>query len=269
MKVAIRHTTTYHYDTPDGRVVQRLHLTPRDHAGQQVLEWAVEAPGIAGAVCFADGYGNVTHLMTPPQGLAEIAVTARGVVETEDRAGVVGETPGSLPLLAWLRQTEATRPSPAIRAIARAAARATGLEQLHALMAEVRAKVDYAVGATHAHTTAAEAVQEGRGVCQDHAQVFVSAARLLDIPARYVSGYMVAAEDQSAEASHAWAEAHVPRLGWVGFDAANLVCPDDTYVRVAVGLDARSAAPVLGVRRSRGQGERLTVEVLVQPARDQ
>ena len=67
------------------------------------------------------------------------------------------------------------------------------------------------------------------------------------LPARYVSGYLLATEGETPEeASHAWAEIHVNHLGWVGFDAANQMCPDERYVRVAVGRDYRDAAPVRG-----------------------
>ena len=72
---------------------------------------------------------------------------------------------------------------------------------------------------------------------------------------------MLDGPDQAA--SHAWAEAHVDGLGWVGFDAANDICPDDKYVRVAVGLDYRDAAPISGIRRGSG-GETLEVAVKVE-----
>ena len=104
-------------------------------------------------------------------------------------------------------------------------------------------------------------VEAGTGVCQDHAHVFVTAARLLGLPARYVSGYLFV-EDGQEDASHAWAEVAVEGLGWVGFDVANQISPDERYVRLAVGLDYREAAPISGVRRGAG-GETLEVDVSV------
>ena len=103
---------------------------------------------------------------------------------------------------------------------------------------------------------------EGRGVCQDHAHIFLSAVRSLDIPARYVTGYLVTHDGSTASAAHAWAEVLVPDLGWVGFDAANCKCPTEDYVRVATGLDAQGVVPVRGSRKG-GESERLTVEVAV------
>ena len=139
------------------------------------------------------------------------------------------------------------------------------LEGLHALMAEIHGRVAYEIGATHAHTTAAEAFADGRGVCQDHAHIFIAAARSAGIPARYVTGYLVTGMGASSTAAHAWAEALVPDLGWVGFDPANATCPTENYVRVAAGLDAASVAPIRGSRRG-GNGERMRVEVRVEIA---
>jgi transglutaminase-like putative cysteine protease len=127
----------------------------------------------------------------------------------------------------------------------------------------VRDRVEYVPGATGAHTGAAEALGDGKGVCQDHAHIFISAARTLGIPARYVTGYLVLDDPGPAPAHHAWAEAYVEALGWVGFDVANRICPTERYVRLACGLDAGYTAPVVGSRRG-GSGESLNVCVAVQ-----
>jgi len=79
-------------------------------------------------------------------------------------------------------------------------------------------------------------------------------------PARYVSGYLMLDDRVEQEAMHAWAEAHVAGLGWVGFDVANAIAPDRRYVRVATGLDYSEAAPVTGMRIG-GIGEVLTVQI--------
>ena len=137
------------------------------------------------------------------------------------------------------------------------------LDRLHALLGAVRDRVEYVPGATDTHTSAAEALADGKGVCQDHAHIFIAAARTLAIPARYVTGYLVLDGQSTADAHHAWAEAWVEGLGWVGFDVANRVCPTDCYVRLAVGLDAGYAAPIIGSRRG-GETETLDVSVTVQ-----
>jgi transglutaminase-like putative cysteine protease len=106
--------------------------------------------------------------------------------------------------------------------------------------------VDYRPGVTGSDTTAAQAFALGAGVCQDHAQIFIAAARSLGIPARYVSGYLLAEEGNVLHETHGWAEALAPDLGWIGFDPSNRVCVTERYLRVASGLDADEAAPIRG-----------------------
>jgi len=115
------------------------------------------------------------------------------------------------------------------------------------------AEVAYDTTASGSDTTAVAAFAARRGVCQDHGHIFIAAARSLEIPARYVTGYLLTDGGDSV-AHHAWAEALVPEIGWVGFDAANGQCPTERYVRLAVGLDAIEAAPVRG--GAAGGGER-------------
>jgi len=270
MKLNIRHSTIYDYDQPGGQLIQRLHLSPKSGMSQTVLDWKVSAPGMDQALVYTDAFGNITHIVSSQLDTAEVEVVAEGSVETTDTAGVMGLDNGQVPLGAYLSPTMVTQPNAAIRALARRHSGESGLELLHGLMGSVRDAIDYEIGASHAHTTAAEALKEGKGVCQDHAHVFIAAARELGVPARYVSGYMATTPGELAEASHAWAEAHVEKLGWVGFDVANRMSPDDRYVRVAVAMDVNGARPVKGIRRGYQQsGEHLRVEVLVDPAAEQ
>ncbi|HEX9070668.1 MAG TPA: transglutaminase family protein, partial [Pseudolabrys sp.] len=97
----------------------------------------------------------------------------------------------------------------------------------------------------------------------------VAAARALGVPARYVGGHFHRADGViTQDAGHAWAEAYVENLGWIGFDPTNGICITDAHVRVAVGLDYLGAAPVRGTRFG-GAGETLTVAVRVDQARQQ
>jgi len=267
MKIHVRHETRYDYETSVRSSIQRLFLTPSAFATQKVIAWTIEAPGIDKALAYRDGFGNLVHLITSQGSHDHVTVIAEGVVETQDSAGVVRGLKCPAPDNVFLRQTGATEPSGPLREIAIAAAASfpKQLDMLHEIMRQIRARIDYQVGATHVHTTAAEALADGKGVCQDHAHAFLAAVRFLGIPARYVTGYLVTAGASPATASHAWAEALVPQLGWVGFDAANCTCPTPDYVRVATGLDAQGVVPVLGSRRG-GEAENMTVAVTVQPA---
>jgi transglutaminase-like putative cysteine protease len=122
------------------------------------------------------------------------------------------------------------------------------------------------VESTDPTTTALQAFKLRRGVCQDYAHIFIGCARSAGIPARYVSGHLLRADGMVAqEAGHAWAEAYVQNLGWVGFDATNAICTTDAHVRVAIGLDYLGAAPVRGTRYGGGL-ETLSVAVTVDQA---
>ena len=124
-------------------------------------------------------------------------------------------------------------------------------------------RIAYEPGATTVVTTAEEAFGTGRGVCQDLAHIFIACARRMGFPARYVSGYLMMDDRTQQAASHGWAEAHVEALGWVAFDVANRISPDDRYVRLAVGRDYRDAAPVIGIRLGQAV-ESLAVNITVE-----
>jgi len=108
------------------------------------------------------------------------------------------------------------------------AAAAAPIDKLHALLAALHGAITFERGATNAATTAEQAFALKRGVAQDYAHMFIACARHLDCPARYVGGYVLRdAEEKRATAGHAWAEAHVPGLGWVSFDPSTGACPTD------------------------------------------
>lgn len=265
MNISIDHQTLYRYDEPVSYSIQSLRLTPQPCDNQVIRRWSVEASDGGLLHAFADSFGNVTHTLVIDHPHQEVLIHVRGNVVTSDNNGVLSGISEPFPPMFYLRETAQTRPDGAIRAMARAA-RGDGsnqLEVLHRLMAAVREAIDYRTGESDAATTASEALVNGLGVCQDHAQVFISAARSLGIPARYVSGYLLSTADgETSEASHAWAEALVDDLGWVGFDVANCVCASDHYVRIGVGLDYHEAAPIRGVRRG-GGSEQMSVQVHV------
>ena len=263
MLIEVHHRTTYRYDGPARYSIQSLRLQPPTFDAQRVVSWAITAPGMDASFQFTDCFGNDVVLASISGAHDGIVIEARGVIETLDCTGVARGLPDKAPLRVFLRHTPKTMPSAAIADLARTAQKPTVLATLHELMRAVSEAVVYEIGATHQHTTAADALTSGRGVCQDHAHVFITSARILGIPARYVNGYFLAGTLAPAGAHHAWAEAWVEGLGWVGFDPANRCCPTERYVRLACGLDAASAAPIRGTQRG-GSNEALDVEVEVQ-----
>ena len=267
MTLAIRHTTHYAFGGPVMHALQRLRLTPKETQGQRIIEWRMTFDNAHAELEYDDQHFNHVTLIGVEPGAREVTVTCEGIVETEDNAGVIGRHSGHLPLWSFLRQTPLTRPGPKLRALLREGPGPAGdapLDFLHALSGQIRDRIAYEAGRTHSATTAEEAVVHGYGVCQDHAHIFIGAARASGIPARYVSGYLMMDDRIEQEATHAWAEAHVEGLGWVGFDVSNGISPDPRYVRVATGSDYRDAAPVTGISFG-GMDEVLRVGVAVAP----
>ncbi|MDY7099277.1 MAG: transglutaminase family protein [Pseudomonadota bacterium] len=266
MRLSIRHTTRYSFSEPVVHALQRLRLTPKETQGQRIIDWSMTYENAHAELEFDDQHFNTVTLIGVEAGVRDVTVTCSGTVETEDNAGVIGRHSGHLPLWSFLGQTKLTKPGPRLRELIRdvhGPEDGGKLDYLHALSARIREVVAYQTGTTQVTTTAEEAVSEGNGVCQDHAHIFIAAARAADIPARYVSGYLMMNDRIEQEATHAWAEAHIDGLGWVGFDVSNGISPDPRYVRVATGRDYRDAAPVTGI--SFGQAEQmLTVDVAVE-----
>jgi transglutaminase-like putative cysteine protease len=250
MQISIRHTISLGVGEGIARAVQHLLLTPQSSAVQEVREWRIEAPGLDEATGFIDAYGNRAHLASQTRPEPELTIAAAGVVETIDRNGVVGRLERDPVPALFRRVTPLTRPTGAIVAKFRNAPREGGdrIPLLHALMA----RVGDVLGAPteQGQTQDGQSQSQSQGAAKeaaaaDHAHAFVGAARALDIPARFVSGYLAGAD--GAAAVHAWAEAWDDGLGWIGFDAKLGLCPGERHVRVASGLDALSAMPVRSV----------------------
>lgn len=264
MKLHITHKTDYAYSEPVGYALQKVRLRPLSSSLQNVLDWTVSVTGGIIETGYSDHFLNHVDLCSLEQGGQSMSISVSGTVETLPTTGVMGQTKGAAPLWLFLQQTPTTLAGAGVKPLSDIVSQSSNvLDGLHALSNAVLAAVPYAIGATGADTTVEEALEIGSGVCQDHAQIFVSAARQAGVPARYVSGYLMMNETVDQDASHAWAEAYVDGLGWVGFDVSNGYSPDERYVRIAIGRDATEASPVKGLRLGNAE-ESLIVSLQVQ-----
>jgi transglutaminase-like putative cysteine protease len=273
MRIRISHATTYHYDRPPTGVTQIMRLTPRNHDGQYVVNWRIDLSEDCMLHQHEDAFGNQTHSFTADGPFDELSVIVVGDVETQDMHGLVKGTVERFPPSMYLRETSLTATDAAITDFAETIRAANGdkgtLMLLHELIRELNREIVFDTSPTQVATTAAEAFKLRRGVCQDLTHIFIAAARQLGIPARYIGGHFYRADGVTAqEAGHAWAEAFMENLGWVGFDPTNGISTTDAHVRVAAGLDYLGAAPVRGTRYG-GSGETLKVAVQVDQARQQ
>ncbi|GLK71166.1 transglutaminase family protein [Ancylobacter dichloromethanicus] len=269
MRIHVNHATIYNYDPPANGAIQTLRLTPCSHDGQYVVSWRIDVSEGCQLRAHQDAFGNRTHTFAVEGPLRELRVLVEGEVETQDTAGVIRGINERFPPSLFLRSTDLTTPDSDLVAFAEAtgSGESDRIARLHALMDAITEAMEFDPDPTHVSTTASEAFRLKRGVCQDFAHVFTACARHVGVPARYVSGYLVgdgadAAQGAGHQAGHAWSEAYVDGLGWIGFDAANRQCPTEAYVRVAVGLDYLGAAPVRGNRYGGGD-ENLTVALKV------
>lgn len=266
MRIRIDHATTYAYDRAARFIIQTLRLSPRSSEAQQVRHWRVETDVDARLRKSEDAFGNIVHTLYTEQPTQSLTVRVSGEVVTTETAGVVPRDQETLSPLVFLRDTALTKRDRLISVFASEFSAHPPLERLHRLMAGIHGSVAFEVGVTTPTHTAAEVLALGRGVCQDHAHVFIACCRQMGVPARYVSGHLLRRDGQDdQEAGHAWAEAWVEDLGWVGFDPANGICATERYVRVATGLDYLGAAPVRGTSYG-GGGERLAVRLNVRDA---
>ncbi len=263
MLLNISHLTRYRYDEPVGYALQRLRLEPGNTQLQTVKSWNVAIQGAELQNSYLDHHGNHVKLVATSGEPHVLEITASGIVETSDNAGILGPHTGDAPLWLYMRQTPLTKPGKGISNLASMIQDNTNVGQFHDLMERIASDVAYTVGQTHSATAAEEAFQQGSGVCQDHAHIMISAARASGAPARYVSGYLMMNDRIDQAASHAWAEVHLSGLGWVGFDPSNGISPDERYVRIAIGCDYSEARPVSGIRRGRAK-EALEVQISVE-----
>ncbi|MBY4898729.1 transglutaminase family protein [Cupriavidus sp. AU9028] len=270
MKYRIHHHTLYRYSQPVVRSVHELRLTPRSGPLQVVERWEVAVPGSLTEA--RDGFGNIVHNFTLATPAETIAIAATGEVAVRPRPeepcfrDVPPDGEARVSPLYFRASTALTEAPEALRGFA-APYLSAGHEPpaLLALAQGIAERVRYQPNSTDVGTSAAEAFALGAGVCQDQAQVMVAACRAFGVPARYVSGYFYdpAAADL---ASHAWADVCIDpqRDLWCSIDVTHGCHTDTRHVRLAVGRDYRSAAPIRGIREG-GGAETLAVDIRIEP----
>jgi transglutaminase-like putative cysteine protease len=266
MRLFIEHRTAYRFSEPQARLVELLRMSPSSHVGQNVIDWRIDVDCDARLKPGRDGFGNETHMLYVGGPVDRIAMLVTGEVLTEDRVGMIAGTSEPLPPAVFLQRTPASSADAAVADFARDIGGAGGsvLSQAHRLNEALHDRVRLIPGRPRGSRDIASSFADGAAYYTDLAHLFLAAARTIGLPARYVSGHLFRpeAEDQPHEAAHGWAEAWVDGMGWIGFDPAHGLCPNDAYVRVAVGLDYRDAAPLSGARTGGGD-EALEVAVRV------
>jgi transglutaminase-like putative cysteine protease len=240
MRIRVFHETKLTFP-PSARALQlHLRMTPRSFEAQYVSRWRIETDLMATLRPREDAFGTVVHALSWHKRIETATITASGEVETNDRIGVVRGAVETLPAEMFLRASPLAHANPSLRAFAHSVSGADPLERLHRLMETLRARLAFE-GGFGGEAPAAEVFELAKGGAADFAHVFVACAREWGVPARFVTGYRLG---EAGAEMYAWVEAFTPGFGWIAFDAVNDLCADEAYVRVAVGFDAKDAAPV-------------------------
>lgn len=242
MQIAIEHQIDFAYASPATHAIQHIRATPRNSNSQQLRYWQIMAGRQERPMEFFDCFGNIVLEATQTEPHEATRIRISGLVETTSTDGIVGGQYEPLPLLFYLAETDLTAESDDVLDLASAVRVATSkdpADAMHRLMVEVGNALSYAHDPETGRVTAAEALAETTGDSRAHAHVFIACARALEVPARFVSGYRLAAEDDeaAAERRYCWAEAWVENLGWVGFDPVHQCTPNEDYIRLAGGMD--------------------------------
>jgi transglutaminase-like putative cysteine protease len=263
MWLSLEHVTRFSYDAPIAEAYTELRVKPAHRDGQRCSSFSL-APEPRGATIaeYVDRFGNTVHHFDVLEQHERVAVTARSEVWTAPR--YVDTAP-----LSPLDRFDLLEPSRYVvlddrMADLAQAAPGTGdaAETAGTLMQAVRSALTYERGTTNVHTTAAEALAAGRGVCQDFSHVMIGLCRARGVPARYVSGYLFDPAHGDAGESHSWVDVHLGDAGWLSLDPTHDTEQDEHYVRVGVGRDYADVPPSRGVYKGTAD-ETLEVAVTI------
>lgn len=248
MWLTVEHVTRFSYDAPITEAYTELRLKPAHRHGQRCSSFSlVPEPRGATVAEYADRFGNTVHHFDVLEQHERIAVSARSEVWTSPRFQEA-EHLSPLDRLDFLAPSRYVALDGPVAELAGSSSRPDdAAETAGRLMGSVRAAMSYERGTTNVHTTATEALAEGRGVCQDFAHVLIGACRAAGIPARYVSGYLYDPRHGDPGESHAWVDVHTGDAGWMSLDPTHDTEQDEHYVRVGVGRDYADVPPSRGV----------------------
>jgi len=265
MYYRIRHLTKFNYSAPVSESLMEIRMHPRMEAQQRCLDFQLTITPKAQVHGYRDFLGNSIHHFGVPGTHRQLQITSESVVEMKPAP----EVPGYLAPDAWKELDEAIEagdywgellpshfcgPTTLLEELAgklEAVRRDDPLMLVRELNTRLSEAIDYEPQATRVDSPIDDALRQGKGVCQDYAHIMIAMLRQVRIPARYVSGYLhhrAEDHDRSSDgATHAWIEAYLPLLGWVGFDPTNNILAGERHIKTAIGRDYADVPPTRGV----------------------
>ena len=284
MHYLIRHLTKFVYKTPVSESMMETRMHPRSDTNQRCLTFQLSVTPRCRVFSYRDHLANHVHHFDIPGQHSQLVIVAESLVEMQPHDPL----PVALPANAWddldrevhqcdfwemLLPSAFAATTPALETLAAEFGlrrQDDPLTSLLRLNAQMYNYFEYKPKSTKADSPIDLALNSHAGVCQDFAHIAIALIRTkLRIPCRYVSGYLYHGgkeHDRSeAAATHAWIEAYLPELGWVGFDPTNNLIAGERHIRTAIGRDYADVPPTHGVFRGRTKSE-LTVAVRVTPS---
>jgi transglutaminase-like putative cysteine protease len=292
MRVTLSHITRLEYATEVMEGVMDARLGPLSDEHQRWSRFELRAQPNASVSRYVDGFGNAAHLITLRRAHRFLEVTSHGEVETL-MADPFAHPSKAPPALSAAERADYLLPSTLVPHDAEIESLAAPFRPslsediftvTQRLMNLVYESFTYEQRVTDVFTTVPDIIAARRGVCQDFAHVLIALCRSIQVPARYVSGYIVTSHQnqtqslggmtqsqsqsqeprRGADASHAWVEVFTPLHGWRGLDPTNNLVASEHHVKMAIGRDYRDVSPSRGAYRG-GASEHLSVIVSVRP----
>lgn len=283
MRLGIAYRMHFRYSEAVTESQNEVRVRPLHDEHQQVLSYRLTSRPELRVLSLSDYWGTtVEHLgiRTPHTGLE---LLAEATVETEPRpapgeavaAAMLDDTDFQIAHLEFLAPSQHVQWAGGDAVEQRAASAVAGAsavqDMVEAVVADVREALAYRQGVTDIGVTLTEVLEGGAGVCQDFAHLATGMLRSVGIPARYVSGYLFAADEtaQDAETSdvlsvqtHAWIEAALPGWGWWALDPTNGGAVGERHVVIGRGRDYGDVPPVRGAFTGSGTAE-VDAEVVI------
>jgi transglutaminase-like putative cysteine protease len=281
---SIRHLTKFLYSNPVSESMMETRMHPRSDHNQRCLTFHLSVSPRCRVFSYRDHLGNHVHHFDIPGQHGQLVIVAESLVDVQPAPQI----PSFLAPDAWheldtmveqgdywemLLPSEFATATPALDSLAEeldVRRRDDPLMVLHQLNEQLFNHFEYVPKSTKVDSPIDLALLTHAGVCQDFAHIMITLVRSkLRIPCRYVSGYLFHGQtdhDRSVNsATHAWIEAFLPQLGWVGFDPTNWLIAGDRHIRTAIGRDYADVPPTHGIFRGRATSA-LTVAVRVTPS---
>jgi transglutaminase-like putative cysteine protease len=262
---SIRHLTKFVYSKAVSESVMEVRMHPRSDSNQRCLTFSLSVSPRCRVFSYRDHLGNNVHHFDIPGQHGQLVIVAESLVEHQPLADI----PSFLAPDAWqeldamvaegdywemLLPSEFACPTPALERLAaelNVRRRDDPMMLLRELNDSLYDYFSYSQRTTRVDSPIDEALASRQGVCQDFAHIMITLVRQLGIPCRYVSGYLYHRKEDhdrsTSDATHAWVEALLPHLGWVGFDPTNALVAGNRHIRTALGRDYADVPPTKGI----------------------